>query len=320
MAKRKVLNYKSSADREAINALKDETYSNFGDSMRGVYKTSSNLMSMARKERVSSLVNDGRIGGDSYQNISKNIAGEFASGGITAFKDKGGKSWDIDTYANMLARTKLNEASRLGLMNQLQQNGFDLVQVSTHFGACPLCEPWEGSILSISGDTDRLYGVKIDTVDTAKDEGLFHPNCQHRLVPFHPRFAANSYAWSIRNQEYVYSMFAQTNMSWRTKWQLFINWVKFNEAGFANIADLKRNYVPRREGESHGDYAKRVQAESTNPVKVLLPKMETAINTKNFTDFKNIVNKWKAIGTPEALQYAKQHEKMAAWLFPNQKL
>lgn len=311
-----IRNYRSDLDRQMKDALKKEARFNFQESISGVGKTANNLMNMAEKVRISSVVQTGKLQSKTYSEISKNISEEFKSHGITAFKDKGGKTWDIDNYANMVARTNLAEASRQGMINQLQQNDLDLVQVTTHFGACPLCEPWEASILSISGNTKRLYGTSIETVDTAKSKGLFHPNCGHRIVPFDPKFAANSYAWSIRNQEYVYSVFAQPKMSWKTMWQLFINWVKFNEAGFANIAELKRNYVPKREGEDTEEYNKRVNLEASNPVKKLLPEMERAVNSNNLQMFNGIIDKWKEIGTEEAIQYAKQHEKMRLWLFP----
>jgi hypothetical protein len=48
------------------------------------------------------------------------------------------------------------------------------VKVSTHRGACELCQPWQGKILSITGKTKGY-----PTLEEAKAAGLFHPRCRH---------------------------------------------------------------------------------------------------------------------------------------------
>jgi len=61
-----------------------------------------------------------------------------------------------------------------GTANRLVEQGHDLVKVSTHRGACELCQPWQGKILSITGKTEGY-----PTLEEAKAEGLFHVNCRH---------------------------------------------------------------------------------------------------------------------------------------------
>jgi len=70
------------------------------------------------------------------------------------------------------------------------ENDFDLVQVSAH-GGCDLCAPWEGAILSISGDTPGY-----PTVDEAEASGLFHPNCKHAINTLIPDLAAATDAYN----------------------------------------------------------------------------------------------------------------------------
>jgi hypothetical protein len=66
------------------------------------------------------------------------------------------------------------EAHLQGTANRLVEQGHDLVKISTHIGACPLCEPWQGKVLSITGKTKGY-----PTLEEAKAAGLFHPNCRH---------------------------------------------------------------------------------------------------------------------------------------------
>jgi len=82
--------------------------------------------------------------------------------------------WNMRTYTEMVARTTTMEAHLQGTANRLVEQGHDLVKVSTHRGACPLCEPWQGEILSITGKTKGY-----PTLEEAKAAGLFHPNCRH---------------------------------------------------------------------------------------------------------------------------------------------
>lgn len=70
-----------------------------------------------------------------------------------------------------------------GTANRLVEHGHDLVRVSSHAGSCPLCLPYQGKILSLTGrdkDDPRCYA----TLREAKDNGLFHPNCRHAYSLF----------------------------------------------------------------------------------------------------------------------------------------
>lgn len=78
------------------------------------------------------------------------------------------------TYTEMVARTTTMEAHLQGTANRLVEQGHDLVKISTHLGACELCQPWQGKILSITGKTEGY-----PTLEEAKAAGLFHPNCRH---------------------------------------------------------------------------------------------------------------------------------------------
>jgi len=82
--------------------------------------------------------------------------------------------WNMRTYTEMVARTTTMEAHLQGTANRLVEQGHDLIKVSTHRGACPLCEPWQGKVLSITGKTKGY-----PTLEDAKAAKLFHPRCRH---------------------------------------------------------------------------------------------------------------------------------------------
>ncbi len=81
----------------------------------------------------------------------------------------------------MLGRTMSGHAAVQGSLNRYAEHGYDLVRVSAHFRACPLCVPWEGRVLSQSGQEPGY-----SSLDEAISAGLFHPNCAHDISAYIP--------------------------------------------------------------------------------------------------------------------------------------
>lgn len=182
-------------DEEAIRALIDETTHLLAEGNASVFRSVTRILDHATRLRVQYKMIEGKISGASLKTLKDTIAGEIARSGISIV-DKAGRKWGAGRYAEMVARTKNVESANNGMMNQLIKNDFDLVQVTDHSGECPLCRPFERTILSITGNTTSYKGEPIKSVEQARAEGLFHPNCKHRLVPFHPEFAEESLVWS----------------------------------------------------------------------------------------------------------------------------
>ena len=87
---------------------------------------------------------------------------------------------DLQAYAELVARTTSAEAYRKGsevaILDTFDDMG-DLVQINGHstFPNSP-CLPFEDAILSLTGKTKGYT-----TIDEAKAQGLFHPNCIHHF-------------------------------------------------------------------------------------------------------------------------------------------
>lgn len=122
--------------------------------------------------------------------VSQRILDRLANQGITGFVDRAGRNWQLDTYAEMTARTAAGRAQVQGALDRYQAAGRDLVIVSDAPEECPICRPWEGKVLSISGRTptgtkDGSIAVS-GTVAEAVGAGLQHANCRHRLGLYVP--------------------------------------------------------------------------------------------------------------------------------------
>ncbi len=93
------------------------------------------------------------------------------------FVDRAGRQWAPERYLEMVSRTLMAESQREAHEAAYAEAGVDLVKVSIQGTKCPKCNPWEGRVLSLTGAT-----AGFPTVAEARGEGLFHPNCKHRLL------------------------------------------------------------------------------------------------------------------------------------------
>jgi hypothetical protein len=176
--------------KEAIVALVDDASRAFGESMSGISRSANLLLGKATRELITQKMAEGTIGGKALREVRQSIKGILQEQGLDALVDKAGHTWTLDRYAEMLYRTKAVEARNRGLANRLVENNYDLVQVSSHSTDCELCGPWEGMILSSTGETPDY-----PTVADAEADGLFHPNCKHAINALIPSLAKATKAY-----------------------------------------------------------------------------------------------------------------------------
>lgn len=109
------------------------------------------------------------------------------------FVDAAGKTWNTDTYVDMLVGTTAQRTEREGFMEGLARNGDDLVKIEAQGSdACGVCADWDGRILSISGADKRF-----PSYEDAVAAGMFHPNCRCFLTRVDPEWDAEE----IESQE-----------------------------------------------------------------------------------------------------------------------
>lgn len=105
----------------------------------------------------------------------------FADRGITGFTDRGGHHWQLENYAEMAVLTAIERSTISGYVDTMQSFGYDLAVIDGHIGACPICEAWEGVIISVSGDDP-----KYPSLSEAEGAGCFHPRCMHGIHTYYP--------------------------------------------------------------------------------------------------------------------------------------
>jgi hypothetical protein len=136
---------------------------------------------------VTERVAHGVAGGKARREVSKELKQRL----LTEYADKpiriGGRNYQVDAYAKMVARTKTAEAQVAGTINRVAEAGEDLVMVSAH-GATDGCGFYEGKVFSISGTSEKYPPVS----HLPNGGPPFHPNCRHGLAPFVERLASST--------------------------------------------------------------------------------------------------------------------------------
>lgn len=158
----------------AINALLQDAYLDFGGSMNSFMRSGEKIINEAMKRQLRSQIIEGRLAGDSIREIKKTVNETFFNKGFIGLTDRSGRNWPIDNYAEMLTRTHVMRANNEGAINRAKDFGVDIVEVSTHSSACPVCQPHEGKFYSISGK-DKKYP------ELSGNEPPYHPNCKHSI-------------------------------------------------------------------------------------------------------------------------------------------
>ena len=118
----------------------------------------------------------GAAAGLSPRQRARSLADDLRRRGITAFVDRRGRRWNLDTYASMVTRTTTREAMSAGMANRLRDHGRHLVKISTHANPCAICRPYQGNTYTLTeeGEPDHERLLELPP---------FHPNCRHVLIP-----------------------------------------------------------------------------------------------------------------------------------------
>lgn len=121
----------------------------------------------------------------SFDRAAEDSVMELAHSGLRSVTyDKNGKKriYQLDTASRMSVRTSCHQLSAQISMQNINNTGVDLVEVSSHWGARPEHAEWQGKIYSRSGTNSKYPDFAICRYGYA--DGLCGPNCRHTFYPF----------------------------------------------------------------------------------------------------------------------------------------
>lgn len=170
--------------RPDVELLAENLYGDLIESVRTVGRQVADALREAGLEAAL----EGRLAGEGMAEVGQRLEGILDERGLAGLEDASGRSWSPEAYAGMAARTTLTEARNLGTLNQLEEIGEDLVQITEHPNrSCPICAKYEGRVYSISGDDPRYPPLRGTAFSVAYH--TIHPRCRHYVTPYLEEFA-----------------------------------------------------------------------------------------------------------------------------------
>lgn len=114
---------------------------------------------------------------------------EMSDKGIPAFIDASGREWSPEAYVNMDIRNTVKNAANAAQFASIEELGQDVVLVSSHAGARPLCAPYQGKFYSLSGKTGTIRDARgkeytyepWSSTSYGEPAGLLGINCGHTI-------------------------------------------------------------------------------------------------------------------------------------------
>ncbi len=168
----------------AITEASDTAYKNV-QSMYTIARLEADpFREIALKETLSQ-----QAAGSSWTKASAKMAQEMQNQGITAFVDKSGRHWNLQSYGNMAVRTTARQAEVAAM---LLADDYDLWQIIRIGSTCPICAALEGRVYSKSGTNPEYppLSLAFGKVDPAGPDDLMntylniHPNCLHSFIKY----------------------------------------------------------------------------------------------------------------------------------------
>ena len=137
-------------------------------------------------------------GVSAWNKAMRDAVNKMVDNGLTGYIDHAGRHWSPEAYVTMDIRSTMANTARAAVFERNEEYGNDLYQVSWHNGARPLCYPWQGKVISKTGNArvvedDEGNEVQVHTEDEIESfnygGGLFGVNCGHYPIPFIPGFS-----------------------------------------------------------------------------------------------------------------------------------
>jgi hypothetical protein len=166
-------------DRRAVTVIMAELHGKLRQSHLMILRSADD----AYRRIIAEVSAEALAGAGTRLKAAQKALDRFAAHGISGYIASNGARWELATYVEMATRSAIGQASIEGHIMRQQsyqqlapELDLDLVSVSNHPEECEKCRPWEGKILSLSGNSDQYASLQ-----EARDAGLFHPRCGHRL-------------------------------------------------------------------------------------------------------------------------------------------
>lgn len=130
-------------------------------------------------------------GAISYSEAVKDAINEASREGLKV-KYSSGRELTIESATAMIVRTGISQASAEIGVARMDEFDCDLVIVSSHLGARPSHQKWQGKIYSRSGKSKK-YPDFVRSTGYGRVDGLCGANCRHNFSPYFEGISKNPF-------------------------------------------------------------------------------------------------------------------------------
>ena len=138
-------------------------------------------------------------GAMSYDQAIRQAVKKVASDGLTTVSFASGHVDQLDVAVRRAVLTGVSQTAGQLQWTRADEMGQDLVQVSTHIGARPSHQEWQGKIFSRSG-RDSRYPDFVSSTGYGTGAGLGGWNCRHSYYPYFRGISRNAYTQAARDE------------------------------------------------------------------------------------------------------------------------
>lgn len=171
----------SAIHTQSIDVLVSDTVVDLIYANNSIKKQFSRLLTATQQrviedKAITRMIAQGAIEGQARKTVSDTVLAALKKDmGEGRFIQINGRNYAPDKYAELVARTRMSEASNEGLKNTALDYGLDLVQWDTHSEICEICQQYAGRVYSISGNDPEFPKLE--------EEPPLHPNCVCHIYP-----------------------------------------------------------------------------------------------------------------------------------------
>ncbi|WP_337102344.1 phage minor capsid protein [Paenibacillus sp. YIM B09110] len=167
------------ANSELISSTSEDTYADLLAVTQNIDRRTKaairRAVADAMRANMAAGINGRRtINADTIANIRK----ELGAAADNAIVDAAGRRWKVETYVDMVTRTRAMKTQIDATINESLARGVRYGVISKH-GAKDACGRWEGRIVKLVRDADGPYPF----IGDLPRREIFHPNCRHVISP-----------------------------------------------------------------------------------------------------------------------------------------
>ena len=108
---------------------------------------------------------------------------KLTDGGLETISYTSGRNIPIDTALRTHIVAQANAGRARMLAADMEKYDWDIVFTSSHYGARPTHEPWQGRVFSYSGNSTE-YPPLVENTGLGAPDGLLGINCRHEYYPY----------------------------------------------------------------------------------------------------------------------------------------